>query len=331
MSASDLLSQEEIEVLLGGMNDGDFASGTVIEEDQLQDGVETYDFSSQEGMVQRRPIETLERVNDRFACALRTSLFHLLQRVPNVVFSKIRFQKFSDFMGRLPTPANLNIVRMAPLRGRVLIVIDPQLVFAVVDNFFGGNGQFEHHSQGREFSRTEMKVVRKILDGVFKDLKYAWEPVLSIDFDYLGSESNPSYAAIVGADEYVAVFTVNIALEGNGGELTILMPYAMIESISGLWDEASGDDGAEPDRQWEGALRNEVMGAKVRVNSFLAEKTLPVKDLLGLKTGDIIPIDMPKTLSLLAEGVPVLTGKLCISEGHCALQIIEKIPRADAV
>ncbi|MEC4747969.1 flagellar motor switch protein FliM [Methylomicrobium sp. Wu6] len=324
MGIPDLLSQEEIDVLLNSVEDGDYATETVINEFLEADGAKVYDFSSRERVVRRGQIQTLEMINDRFSIALRASLFQLLQRVPQLSASGIQLQKFSDFMGGQRAPSNLNIVRITPLRGRALIVMDSRLVFTIVDNYFGGNGQFDHHSQDREFTRAEIRVIRKILDRVFKDLKDAWEPVLAIDFDYLKSEINPAYAAIAGADDYVITSAFNIALKGNGGELTILMPYAMIEPISGLLD-AFGDDGAESDPQWRTALRNQVVEAKVNVNSLLAAKSLSVNDVLHLKKGDIIPIDMPKILSLQAEGVPLFTGKACTSEGHFAVQIIEKL------
>jgi flagellar motor switch protein FliM len=207
--------------------------------------------------------------------------------------------------------------------------MDSRLVFTVVDNFFGGNGQFDHHSESREFTRIEMRVIRKILDNVFKNLKDAWEPVLAIDIDYLGSEINPKYAAIAGANDYVLTSTVNISLEGNGGDLTILMPYAMIEPVSDLLD-AAGDDGEESNPEWRAALADQMMDAKVNLSSLLAEKNLFVSDVLRLKKGDIIPIDMPNSVSLLAEGVPLFSGRVCTSEGRQAVQVIEKIGRNDA-
>jgi flagellar motor switch protein FliM len=331
MSTSDLLSQEEIEALLNSVDDGDFEPEpeSVAEEVQPQERVKLYDFNSQERVVQRRHIRTLEMINDRFSNSFRTSLFKLLHRSPEIFVSGIQFQKFSDFMDRLRTPTNLNIVRISPLRGRALIVMDPYFVFTVVDNFFGGNGQYDHNSQGREFTRTEMRVILKILDMVFKDLKDAWEPVLAINFEYLSSEINPNYAAIVGVDDYVMITTINIALEGGGGDINILIPYAMIEPIKGLLDSV-GEDSAESDTQWRGALRNEVMEAKLNINTLLAEKNLSINDILRLKKGDIIPIDMPRTLSLKAEGVPVFTCKPCTSEGYYAVQIVDKIVRTES-
>jgi len=328
MSTADWLSQEEIEGLLESVEDGGFAS--VSQEFLLQDEIKPYDFSSQERGVRRGQIRTLEMIHGRFAGALRTSLFQWLGRAPDVVVSGIQLQKYADYMDRQRSPVSLNSVRMAPLRGRALIVMGPQLVFTVVDHVFGGNGQFDPQAQGREFSRTEMRVIRKILDRVFTGLKDAWEPVLSVDFDYLESETHPNYTAVAGRDDYVMTATLNITLEGNGGDLTLLLPYVMIEAISGLL-EASGDDGEEVDPQWRMALRDQVTEASITVSSVLAEKSLSVGDLLRLKIGDIIPIEMPKIVSLQAEGIPVFTGRPCTSEGHCAVQVIEKSIRTEAV
>jgi flagellar motor switch protein FliM len=331
MSAADLLSQEEIEALLNSVDDGDVESPaeTVDDTFQEQDGVKNYDFSNQERVIQRRHIRTLEMINDRFSNSFRASLFKLLHRSPEIYVSGIQIQKFSDYMDRLRAPTNLNIVRISPLRGRALIVMDPFFVFTVVDNFFGGNGQFETNPEGREFTKTEMRVIRKILDMIFKGLENAWEPVMEIRFEYLSSETNPNYAAIIGVEDYVMISTVNIVLEGGGGDINIVMPYAMIEPIKGLLDSFN-DDNTESDVQWRTALRNEVVEAKLNLNTFLVEKSLSISEVLRLKKGDIIPFDMPKTLSLKAEGVSVFSGKPCTSEGYYAVQIIDKIPKSES-
>jgi len=328
MSTADWLSQEDIEGLLDGVEGGDAASASL--KFLPQDEIKPYDFSSQERGIRGGQIRTLEMIHGRFAGALRTSLFQWLGRAPEVVVSGIQLQKYADYMDRQRSPVSLNSVRMAPLRGRALIVMDPRLVFTVVDSVFGGNGQFDPQAQGREFSRTETRVIRKILDRVFNGLKEAWEPVLAIDFDYLDSETHPNDTAVAGRDDYVMTATLNITLEGSGGDLTLLLPYAMIEPIGGVL-EVSGEEAEEADPQWRTALRNRVTGASVNVSGVLAEKRLSVGDLLRLKTGDVIPIEMPQILSLQVEGVPVFTGRPCTSEGHCAVQVIEKNIRTEAV
>jgi len=318
---SDLLSQEEIDALLKGVDDGDFEIGTA----QFQDkgSAKNYDFSSQERIVRRR-IPTLEMINERFSKYLRISLLKFLHHSPEIFISDIQIQKFSEYIRGLQTPINLNIIRFSPLRGRALIVIEPSLVFSAVDSFFGGGGHLYKAAEEREFTPTEMRVIQILIDMIFNDLKEAWEPVMALSFEYMSSEVNPYFANIVSAEDIVVISTVNIMLEGSGGSINIVMPYSMIEPIRALLD-LIGDDSDETDSQWKLALRNEILGAEVSMYSPLVEKSLSIREVLQLKKGDVIPIDMPKTVLLKVEGVPVFTGKACASEGYHAVQIIDKV------
>jgi flagellar motor switch protein FliM len=328
---SDLLSQAEIDALLNGVNDGDietedeseFYSEVGPAEFNEKGVVREYDFASQERIVRGR-MPTLEMVNERFARFIRISLFNFLRRSAEIFISGIQVQKFSEYIQGLLVPTNLTIVRFNPLRGKALIVIDPRLVFTVVDNFFGGAGQFYNQTEGREFTPTEMRVVRIIIDMIFKDLKEAWKPVMELDFEYVGAEINPRFANIIGPGEIIVISTIHVELEGGGGDVNIAMPYAMLEPIRELLDAISSDSG-EVDGSWQSALRGEVLRAEVGVNSLLVEKMMTIRDVMRLKKGDVIPIEMPETVILKAEGIPVFEGKVGTSDGNYAIQIIDKV------
>ena len=331
---SDLLSQAEIDALLNGVSDGDietdadfeseagFYSESDAREFHERGVVRDYDFTSQERVVRGR-MPTLEMVNERFARFIRISLFNFLRRSAEIFISGIQVQKFSEYIQGLLVPTNLTIVKFNPLRGRALIVIDPRLVFAVVDNFFGGAGQFHNQTEGREFTPTEQRVVRIIIDMMFKDLKEAWRPVMELDFEYVGSEINPRFANIIGPADIIVISTIHVELEGGGGDINIAMPYAMLEPIRELLDAITSDSG-DVDGSWQIALRNEVMRAEVNINSLLVEKTMTIRDIMRLKKGDVIPIEMPETVILKAEGVPIFEGKVGISDGNYAVQITNK-------
>lgn len=319
---SDLLSQDEINALLQGVDDGDIE--TEIDDFQDKGSAKIYDFSSQERIVRRR-IPTLEMINERFSKSLRASLFKFLHRSPEVFMSGIQIRKFSEYVDGLHVPANLNIIRFSPLRGRALIELEPSLIFTVVDNFFGGGGQFYSNSgEMREFTLTEMRIVQILLDMMFKNLKEAWKPVIELNFEFMSSEINPSFASIVGPEDIVIISKVNIAMESGGGDINIVMPYAMLEPIRALLDTI-GDDIEDTDIKWKQSLRYEVLGAKINLNAMLVEKKVTIGDVLYFKKGDVIPIETPKTVLVKAESVPVFTGKPCVSEGFYAVQIIDKV------
>ena len=325
MSDQDLLSQDEIDALLHGVEKGNVS--VEPEEEIIPGEIRAYDLTSQNRIVRGR-LPALELINDRFIRTMRMSLFNLLRRAIEIEVGGVQLVKFSEFIHSLFVPTNLNIVRINPLRGRALIVMDPVLVYTAVDNYFGGAGQFYNKIEGREFTPTEMRLIRIILDMVFKDLKDAWAPILDISIEYLNSEVNPQFANIVSPVEVVVISTIRIDLDGGGGNLYIAMPFSMLEPIRELMDSGfQGDKGAS-DSSWKNALNTEVMDAHLDLQAILAEKTMDVRQLLKLKTGDIIPVDIPEQLTLRIEGVPVFMGKPGISNGKYAVKLTRKIKRA---
>ena len=321
MSTADLLSQEEIDALLHGVDDGEIETET--DETQDQSVARVYDFTSQERIVRGR-MPTLEMINERFARYFRISLFNFLRRSAEISISGIQVQKFSEYIQSLFVPTNLNVVRFSPLRGRALIVMEPRLVFTAVDNFFGGAGQFYNKVEGREFTPTEMRVIRMLIDMIFKDLHEAWKPVMALQFEYMASEVNPQFANIVSPAEIVVISTVHVELEGGGGDIHVVMPYSMIEPIRELLDQVTSDRG-ETDGRWQELLRKSVMNVLLTMDSTLIEKKMTVKDVLHLKKGDVIPIEMPENVRLRAQFMPIFEGKVGLSDGNYAIQIIKKI------
>ncbi len=321
MSSSDLLSQDEIDALLHGVDDGDI--DTEIIEEEVENGVIAYDFNSQDRIVRGR-MPTLEMVNERLARYFRISLFNFLRRSAEISISGIQVQKFSEYIQNLFVPTNLNIVRFSPLRGRALIVMEPRLVFTAVDNFFGGGGKFYNKVEGREFTPTEMRVIQLIIDLLFNDLKEAWKPVMDLEFEYMNSEVNPQFANVVSPSEIVIISTIHVELEGGGGDINIVMPYAMIEPIRELLDAVSSDRG-EVDGAWQENLRKEVLRSDVSLNSMLVEKTMTIHEVMNLQKGNVIPFDMPGTVVVQAENVAVFRGKVGLSDGNYAIQVTEKL------
>lgn len=320
----DLLSQEEIDALLHGVDDGD-----VDTEPELEGGeARSYDLTSQDRIVRGR-MPTLEMINERFARYTRISLFNLLRRSADVAVGGIQIQKFGEYVHTLYVPTSLNMVKLRPLRGTGLIILDAKLVFKLVDNFFGGDGRHAK-IEGREFTPTELRVVQMVLQQAFVDLKEAWKTIMPIEFEYVNSEVNPSMANIVSPSEVVVVSTFHVELDGGGGDMHITLPYAMIEPIRETLDAGMQSDVDDIDERWVRALREDVVGASVEVNTTVAEKTISLRDIIDLETGDVIPIEMSDKIVLTANGVPILYARLGQSRGNLALQILEKYDRGNA-
>src|SRR5581483_7694098 len=277
--------------------------------------------------IVRGRLPTLEMINERFARLFRIGLFNLLRRSPELSIKGIEMVKFSEYVQGVFVPSNLNLIRIKPLRGTALLVFEPQLVFAAVDNFFGGDGRYPVKIEGRDFTRTEMRVVQLMLKQAFADLHEAWSPVLPLEFEYINSEVNPHFANIVSPSEIVVVSRFHIELEGGGGDVHVTLPYSMVEPIRELLDAGVQSDRADKDERWTQALRAQLPDAQVDVSTTLTEATLSLRNLMGLKPGDVIPIDMPRVLEVCVEDVPVFRGGLGVSRGKNAIKISEVIRR----
>ncbi|MEJ2686124.1 MAG: flagellar motor switch protein FliM [Gammaproteobacteria bacterium] len=318
MSVNDLLSQEEIDALLHGVGSGDVETET---DQGPSDGeARGYDFTSQDRIVRGR-MPTLEMVNERFARYFRISLFNLMRRSSEIAVGGVQMLKFSEYVHSLFVPTSLNLVRVKPLRGTGLFVFDPKLVFTLVDNYFGGDGRFPAKIEGREFTPTEQRVIDIILRQAFSDLKESWNPVMPLDFEFVNSEVNPQFANIVSPTEVVVVNTFHIELDGGGGDLHITLPYSMVEPIRDILDAGIQSDRSEVDERWLGAIREEMKEASVNVKSTLTETSITLRELMHLKPGDVIPIDVPELVTLCAEEIPLFRARFGVSQGSRALKI----------
>jgi flagellar motor switch protein FliM len=319
--AQEVLNQDEIDALLNGVD-----AGAVSTESPPAPGeARQYDFSSEMRIVRGR-MPTLEMVNERFARQLRISLYNLLRRTVELAVGQVSMKKFSEYTHSLSLPVNLNLVKIAPLRGTALFVLDPKLVFAIVDNFFGGVGRHTK-IEGRDFSATEMRVIHMLLRSAFKDMKEAWTPIADIDVEYLNSEINPNFAGIVTPSEVVVICPFQIDLDGGGGSLHIVLPYSMIEPLREVLDSGVQADRAEQDERWLASLKDCLQDAEVELTTILGGGSIPLQKLYELKPGDVLPCDFTGKATVLAEGVPLFRGAFGASRGQQCVRYEQKVRR----
>jgi flagellar motor switch protein FliM len=322
MAQSDVLSQDEIDALLSGVDSGEVETGQ--DEAPAEDIARSYDFGSQDRIVRGR-MPTLELINERFARNFRISLFGLLRRSPIITCEGVQMSKFGEYVHGLFVPSNLNMVRFKPLRGTALIVCNPKLVFSVVDCFFGGDGRFHTKIEGRDFTATEMRVVQRVLDRVFLNLKEAWDPVYKVDFEYIASEVNPQFANIVSPSEVIVICTFHVELDSGGGDLQIVMPYSMLEPLRELLDAGVQSDVTDRDERWLLSMRDSMKSAPVMLHSTLCSTELTVREVLEFEPGDVISVEIPNHVVAYVDDVPVLRAKYGASRGSRALQVVEMV------
>ena len=314
--SKDFLSQDEVDALLQGVSGEDDADSGP----EPLDGVRPYDLGSQERIVRGR-MPTLETINERFARLLRIGLFNLVRRSAEISISPIKLQKYSEFIRNLVVPTNLNLMQVKPLRGTALLIFDPVLVFLIVDTMFGGNGKFQNRVEGRDFTQTEHRIIRKMLEVVTEGLEQSWAPVHPITFEFMRSEMNTQFANIATPNEVVVVSKFSVEFGTDGGDIYFCLPYAMIEPVREQLSNPLQSEQIEPDKRWIRRLSKQVQAADIEIVVNLGQAEVSIQQLMAMQVGDVIGLDIPQPLTAEVDGVPVMECKCGILNGQYALRV----------
>jgi flagellar motor switch protein FliM len=315
----EFLTQDEVDALLKGVS-GEPEAASAGESPTGDQGVRPYNLATQERIVRGR-MPTLESINERFARLMRVGMFNFIRRTAEISVGPVRMQKYSEFVRGLVVPTNLNVVQVKPLRGNALFIFDPALVFLVVDNVFGGDGRFQQRVEGREFTQTELRIVQKLLQVVFENFEKCWAPIYALKFEMLRSEMHTQFANIATPNEVVVSTTFTIDLGSVNGDFHVCMPYAMIEPIREILYSTQQGGRVEVDKRWMRLLSRQVQAADVELVANLGSAQLTLKQVNGLKVGDVIPLDIPGELTAEIDGVPVMECNYGVFNGQYALRV----------
>lgn len=314
--ADDILSQEEVDALLRGVTGEEEDVGESLD----AGAVRNYDIGRQERIVRGR-MPTFEIINERFARNLRIGLFNFMRRSAEISVGPARVQKYSEFIRNLVVPTNLNLIHMKGLRGTGLFIFDPDFVFLVVDNMFGSDGRYHVRVEGRDFTPTEQRIIHRLLEVVFEEYQKAWEPVFRTEFSYVRSEMNTQFANIATPTEVVVAVTFKIELGASGGDFHVCFPYSMIEPIRDLLYSSMQADRMEADSRWMKLLTHQVQAAEVEMIATIGESRITLGEILELKEGDVIPVDIHEFVTGTVDNVPVLECRYGTIGGQYALKV----------
>jgi flagellar motor switch protein FliM len=315
-----ILSQDEVDALLKGLSDGEIET---TEESVLpQDDVRSFDLANQDRIVRGR-MPTLDIINDRFAKIHRISLSGSLRRMLDINVCQAEMIKFGEFIRTLPVPTSLHILKIEPLRGHALFMIESRLIFNLVDCFFGGSGRGSYKIEGRDFTSIEYRVINKVIKQVLQDLEQSWQPITSVSFGFVRSEVNPQFATIIPPTDVVIVVRYELEMDRMMGRMALVLPYSTIEPIRSKLYASFQSDQLEVDAEWVLRLRKLLLDVPVEVSVELGATSLKGSELMNMEIGDVIVLnnDANKPLLVKVEGIAKLSGTPGICRGNMAFQV----------
>jgi len=320
---SKILTQEEIDALLFGVEEG----AVPTQPNQPADsGVVPYDLTNQDRVIRER-MPSLEIINDQFSRFIRNTLSSSLRKILEVSIQGIQMIKFGEFIRTLPVPSSLHIFKMEPLRGHAILVLDPKMVFTLIDLFLGGSGKGTYRIEGREFTAIESRLIYRVVVMILTELEKAWQPVHPVSIQYLRSEINPQFVSIVGPNDLMIMTTFGLELEQFTGMINICIPYALLEPIKNKLYSGYQPDRLAIDKSWIRRFEAGIQQAEIDLVVELGRTQIKVKDLLNLKIGDTLVLNTEANDCLIAkvQGVPKYLGHSGLCGANKAFQVKDKI------
>jgi flagellar motor switch protein FliM len=283
-----VLSQEEVDSLLGGMGEGTVETET----DDSDSGEEfkQYDFSAQTGSKQVR-LPSLGIINERFINSVSGSFSNATGAIVDINVTDVDSVKYGEFCRSLPLPTSLNVFKMDPLRGFALLVFEGPLVFGFVDVFFGGNCSRHVKVEGRSFTTIETKIIERIAAIVLEDYENAWADVYSVNMKYVRSEVDPQFAGISKPDDLVVATKFSVNIGNFSASMTICIPFIMLEPIKKMLSAGFKSEMLEIDHTWRRHFEERIREQLIQVSCNLGAGTISGGELLSMKVDDVITLD----------------------------------------
>src|SRR5450631_1687300 len=300
-AAERVLTQDEIDNMLG-FNSADIKLSE-------NSGIRAIIDSA---MVSYERLPMLEIIFDRLVRLLTTSLRNFTSDNVEVSLDRITSVRFGDYLSSIPLPAILAVFKAEEWDNFGLATVNSSLIYSIIDVLLGGRrGQNSVRVEGRPYTSIETNLVKRMIEVVLADAELAFKPLSPVKFNVDRLETNPRFAAISRPANAAILVRLRIDMEDRGGNIEFLLPYATIEPIRSVLLQMFMGEKFGRDPIWEGHFATEVAQAEISVDAVLYEADIPLKQLMKLKVGDTLPLEMRADAL-----VSVRCGNVTLTEGR---------------
>lgn len=316
---NQVLSDAEMSALLEGVEKGDIDLGASTLTPSAE--VRPMDFERLE-RIDPASFRSLEIVQARFGDQLRRCLGAMLLRIVAVQKSgPVMQHRYGDYVDAIEEPSCLNVIAVEPRGARGLLIVDRDLVCAIVDQYFGGSGA-PLAAPREELSPVEQRINQFFVADALEALESVWAPVMPMQLRLLGTETDPRYATIGPTTELILAAEFDIDLGGSSGRLRLVLPESALAPIKHRLRSGVFDAGGEArESSWRPVLERSLLDVKLPLCAALVDTTLSLRRVAALRAGDMIDIPQPENVILRIHGVPVASAAFGDSQGRRAVSL----------
>jgi flagellar motor switch protein FliM len=283
-----------------------------------------YDLVARDKIVRGR-MPVLDRLNERWVTEFQRKLTELIRQPVELTLQEVQLAPYGDWLAAVPVPTSLNLCSVKPWARGALVAIEGELLFALVDKYYGGGGNTAAKTAREALTPTEHRLNKILVDALMSEFRRAFAPVAALDFQHAQTETNPNYITMATPSETMVVTRVDVSLGQAGGGVTLIVPLSSFEPVRDKLAEGLKSVSVESRQRWQKSLRAQLESTQLDLTSVFLETEITMRELLQMKPGDVLPIEMPRTATLLAGARPLIRGKFGRSRGYNAVSVLEAV------
>ncbi len=328
---ADVLSQSEIDALLGALSSGEMAPEA--EADDTTAKIREYDFRTA-NRFSKEQIRTFHIIYDTFARLFTSYLSGTLRVMCACDVISVEEIKYQEFVNAMPTPVVLAIVSMPPLVGPTLLELAPDVAYVMISRLLGGSSQSGSLEISRSFTEIELVLLERIIRQFIGLLVESWQKIIPISTMLERIETSPQFAQIVALNETIALVTLNVKIGNNEGLMNFCLPNLALEPISKqlntkLMFQSTDNLSRQPMTQ---EIKSRIQTTPLPVRAVFNDTATSVRDVLGLQAGDIIQLDhsLSAPITIKVGHLSKFKGSIGIKDNRYAIKISDLIREEDS-
>lgn len=330
MAGSDVLSQSEIDELLSALSTG-VVSAEDIKSEQKQRKIKVYDFKRPD-KFSKDQIRTLYMLHENFARLLNTYLSAHLRTIVHINVASVDQLTYEEFIRSLPNPSVISVLEMRPLKGNVILELNPNIIFAIIDRLFGGVGLAP--AKPRPLTDIEEAIIRRVLNKALESFQEAWKQVIPIQSNIEAIETNPQFTQIVPPNDMVVIVTLQAKIGQAEGLINVCIPYLVLEPIMSkltttFWVAAS--TAKQSTTENVSLLQRKLEKTSIPIVVELGKVTVTVQELIDLGINDVLQLDsrFDDQLCVMIGHKEKFKAKPGLVNNKVAIQITQVLSKGD--
>jgi flagellar motor switch protein FliM len=216
----------------------------------------------------------------------------------------------SEAIAALPEGLVLVTLNLKPVAGQSFLVISLNTLSYLVHRYFGGGNTKPPSVTGRvDATSSEMRVAGKLTELYLQSVIDAFKEKITFETEVIDTQNNlDALEERVATEKYLALVT-DVSTPDFEDALRLFVPF---ESFEGFEDKLAGpkqESGVSLEGEWQVRMAEQMQDVAVEVSGVLASIELPLREVLGLKVGDVIDLAQLGSVSLEVQNQSVGFGQ----------------------